>query len=107
MHFKKMENRQRNRWYDLHRWTMRSKQQIHDHPLCAKCLERGRVTAAEVADHIIPHKDDYELFWFGSLQSLCHPCHNITKKQEEIHGYSREIGVNGWPIDPLHPANKR
>jgi 5-methylcytosine-specific restriction endonuclease McrA len=101
-----MEKRQHNRWYDLHRWTKRSQQQLHDHPLCAICLKRGRVTPAEVADHVIPHKNNYEMFWWGDLQSLCSSCHSSTKRQEEIHGYSREIGMNGWPVDPDHPANK-
>jgi len=98
--------RERNRWYDLHRWTKRSQQQLHDHPLCVKCLARGNVVAAQVADHVIPHRDDYYLFWFGELQSLCHTCHNTVKRAEETSGFSREIGVNGWPIDPEHPANK-
>jgi 5-methylcytosine-specific restriction endonuclease McrA len=98
--------RERNRWYDLHRWTKRSREQLHDHPLCLKCLLKGKVIAAEVADHVIPHKDSYELFWFGDLQSLCASCHNSVKQQEEKSGYSREIGLNGWPVDPEHPANK-
>ena len=33
--------RERNRWYDLHRWTKRSQQQLREHPLCVKCLHRG------------------------------------------------------------------
>lgn len=29
---------------------------IRAHPLCVMCQEQGRVTAATVVDHIIPHK---------------------------------------------------
>lgn len=29
---------------------------LRTHPLCAMCHEQGRVTAATVVDHIIPHK---------------------------------------------------
>jgi hypothetical protein len=23
-----------------------------------------------------------------------------------MYGYQRDVGVDGWPIDPNHPANK-
>ncbi|MFW8092273.1 HNH endonuclease, partial [Klebsiella pneumoniae] len=29
---------------------------LRAHPLCIMCQEQGRVTAATVVDHIIPHK---------------------------------------------------
>lgn len=29
---------------------------LRSHPLCVMCHEQGRVTAATVVDHIIPHK---------------------------------------------------
>jgi hypothetical protein len=66
-------------------------------------LLKGKVIAAEVADHVIPHRDSYELFWFGELQSLCKNCHDSVKQQEEISGFNREIGVDGFPVDPHHP----
>jgi 5-methylcytosine-specific restriction enzyme A len=97
----------RIRWYDQYRWTKRSRQQLREHPLCKKCLDRGWVAPAEVADHVVPHKGDYQSFWFGDLQSLCRNCHESVKKQEEGRGYSTEIGIDGWPTDPAHPANKR
>jgi 5-methylcytosine-specific restriction enzyme A len=70
------------------------------------CLAHGRVTRATVADHVIAHKGNYDLFWHGKLQSLCTIHHNSTKKQIETIGYSRHIGTDGWPTDPNHPANK-
>jgi hypothetical protein len=33
-------------------------------------LNENRVSAATIADHVIPHKGDYRLFWEGTLQSL-------------------------------------
>jgi hypothetical protein len=24
----------------------------------------------------------------------------------ELNGYAPDVGLNGWPIDPLHPANR-
>jgi 5-methylcytosine-specific restriction endonuclease McrA len=34
------------------------------------------VTAANVVDHVTPHKGDWTDFITGELQSLCEPCHN-------------------------------
>ena len=93
------------RMYGLERWRKRSKRQLREHPLCAKCLAKGLVVAAKIADHVVPHKGDPTLFWEGDLQSLCARCHNSTKALEEFHGYSSDIDADGWPTDPAHPAN--
>jgi 5-methylcytosine-specific restriction protein A len=93
-------------WYGTKRWQIRRSQQLRDHPLCALCLEQHRVTAATVADHITPHRGDYNLFWHGPLQSLCENCHSRFKQHVEIRGYSNAVDVHGRPIDPNHPANK-
>jgi hypothetical protein len=69
------------------------------------CLERKVVAPATVADHVTPHNGDHQLFYFGELQSLCAHCHNHRKKRLETHGYLLDIGTDGWPIDPRHPAN--
>ena len=46
-------------------------------PLCAGCKAEGRVEAAAVVDHIIPHKGNQELFWdMENWQGLCRPCHS-------------------------------
>ena len=34
-------------------------------------------------------------------------CHNVTKKQEEIRGYSKEIGIDGYPVDLQHPFHNK
>lgn len=70
------------------------------------CLARNVLTPASVADHIEPHRGDVTAFWFGELQSLCENCHNQRKRREELHGYQQDVGDDGWPIDPRHPANK-
>lgn len=91
-------------WYDKKRWLDKARMQLRTYPLCAFCLDRGKVVPAEVADHITPHRGNYQLFWFGRLQSLCASCHNKTKKNIEDHGYDTEIGEDGWPIDRKHPV---
>lgn len=92
-------------WYDSARWRKISRQQKAEHPLCEMCLAKGAVIAAEVADHVVPHRGDYQLFWFGDLQSLCWSCHSREKQQMEVRGYTNNIGLDGWPTDPKNPAN--
>jgi 5-methylcytosine-specific restriction protein A len=72
------------------------------------CFEEGRIQAASVVDHIIPHKGDLVRFSsYVNTQSLCKLCHDSTKQIIEKRGYSTKIGSDGWPIDPKHPANKK
>jgi 5-methylcytosine-specific restriction endonuclease McrA len=100
---------QTGRWHHLYntrRWQHRAKLQLTEFPLCAMCLARKVIIPATVADHITPHKGDHQSFYWGELQSLCQHCHSSRKKQQETHGYQRDIGADGWPTDPNHPANK-
>ena len=92
--------------YNTRRWQRRARLQLIEFPLCAMCLAREVVTPAVLADHITPHQGDHQLFYFGELQSLCQHCHSSRKKQQETYGYQRDVGVDGWPIDPNHPANR-
>jgi 5-methylcytosine-specific restriction enzyme A len=96
------------RWYSLERWRKRSRAQLQAEPLCRMCQERGMPTAATVADHIEPHRGDWNKFWLGKLQSLCAGCHERGKKWVENRGYDpRPTDENGWPLDPRHPVNAR
>jgi hypothetical protein len=74
-------------------------------PTCRYCRQQGRLCAATVADHVIPHRGDETLFWEGELQSLCAPCHNGAKQQLETTGRLRGSAVDGMPLDPGHHWN--
>lgn len=65
----------------------------------------GVARIATIADHVEPHKWNANKFWCGPLQSLCGPHHSGSKQYLEIHGFTRDIGPDGWPIDPNHPVN--
>lgn len=63
------------------------------------CEREGRITAAKVVDHIIPHKGDQTLFWDkANWQSLCAPHHNRDKQREERGSLVVTIGADGWPV---------
>ena len=57
---------------------------LADHPLCVACSKQGLVNAAQVVDHIIPHKGDSDLFWDDrNWQALCKRCHDSKTAQED------------------------
>jgi 5-methylcytosine-specific restriction enzyme A len=92
--------------YDTKRWQNLRAHQLQIEPLCRMCAAQGRTTPASVADHVERHGHDVNKFWLGKLQSLCRDCHNISKQFAEHHGYSKDIGPDGFPIDPAHPFNR-
>ena len=90
-------------WYQSTRWRKRRAHQLQSHPFCTICAAQGREgVVAAVADHVTPHRGSWDAFVLGPLQSLCKSCHD-HKRHAEIHGYSRDIGIDGLPIDKRHP----
>jgi 5-methylcytosine-specific restriction protein A len=96
----------RKTWYGLALWKERRRHQLQIEPLCAICLAEDRITGATIADHFPPHGGDYNVFVLGPLRSLCAPCHDALQGFKHK-GYSCEIGVDGYPIDPAHPFNRQ
>jgi len=80
--------------YNTTRWKVRRQQQLEHYPLCRFCLEKGIVTPATVADHVVRHSGDVVKFE-GELQSLCDRCHNNSKKKYEL-GIAAKVGIDGW-----------
>ena len=94
-------------WYGLWRWKKRKAHQLREHPLCAACLAKGRVTPAAIADHEPAHDGVWNAFCLGPLQSLCDACHE--RKHGRLgftEGASRAVDESGFPVDPRHPFNK-
>ena len=67
-----------------HKWRKARLGHLKKNPLCVECLKLGRVTAATVVDHKVPHKGDMKLFWDKTnWQSMCENCHNIKTAKED------------------------
>ena len=87
---------------DLPEWREREKRQLEERPLCHWCLAAGRIAVATIADRV-PYG-----YYDGSsmMQSLCRDCH-AHKWSPNEDGYQHDIGLDGMPIDPRHPWNRK
>lgn len=80
---------------------------LRQHPLCQRCMAKGIVTAATVVNHVVPHKGNLQRFFDqGNWEAICAPHHDRDAQSEERRGYSTEVGLDGFPTDPKHPANR-
>ncbi len=71
------------RGYDA-RWRRARRMFLARYPLCKECQAEGKTVAAEVVDHIVPHKGDYSLFWDEkNWQPLCKRHHDIKTVKED------------------------
>jgi 5-methylcytosine-specific restriction protein A len=98
-----------SRWHKLYateHGRRLARAQITREPLCWACLARGKVEPATCADHITPHAGNVNAFFLSLLQSLCRACHAL-KTARETRGYSKQIGLDGLPVDPAHPVYGR
>lgn len=77
--------KQNAKLYNQAVWQKIRARQLSQHPLCARCMANGRVTAAEHVDHVFPHRRDPSKFVLNLFQSLCHSCHT-EKGQDERQG---------------------
>ena len=83
-------------------WQKARARFLQAHPLCVMCqdMKPSRVTAAEVVDHIIPHKGDQTLFWDeANWQPLCKQCHDSVKQREEHGRPVVAYDLDGYPIE--------
>jgi 5-methylcytosine-specific restriction protein A len=66
------------------RWRTARSRFLKVNPLCVRCKEMGKLTKANVVDHIKPHRGDKILFWDESnWQSLCKSCHDTKTMTDD------------------------
>ena len=71
-------------------WTKARNAYLKDNPLCVYCGQDGRITAANVVNHKIPHKGDQDLFWNEeNWESLCKRHHDSDAQMAEKSGRVR------------------
>lgn len=85
--------------YNTTQWQRLRALQLTNEPCCRYCGQAGRVTPANVVDHIVPVRDDRErAFDPSNLQSLCASCHSGAKQREEQAGAARGCDTDGIPL---------
>ena len=66
-----------NAMYQTTYWRSIRQRQLSLHPLCAACMEKGRVASALHVDHVFPWSYiGKDAFFNNIFQTLCTPCHS-------------------------------
>ena len=62
-------------FYHSHEWKKKRANFLIEHPFCIECWKQGRLTKAQIVDHIQPISMGGALLDDENLQSLCPSCH--------------------------------
>ena len=80
----------RAKLYGTKKWLKLRKTYLMEHPLCEKCLAKGKVVPAEDIHHIKSpfNYDDMSVNWnlgldYNNLQALCKECHIEEHKSQK------------------------
>lgn len=88
-----------NAMYQTPYWRTIRQRQLSMHPLCASCMESGRVTSAHHVDHVFPWTVIGESAFYNNIfQSLCPSCHS-QKTWYEQRGIIKHYGHNDYIIE--------
>jgi len=72
------------RWRRFRAWY------LGKHPLCEQCEREGRLTPADMVDHVIEIKDGGNLTSEENAMSLCWKCHAVKTAEAKNHRKSNE-----------------
>lgn len=68
-------NAKHDPFYDTPQWRATRKMVLEEEPLCRMCMKEGKITAAQMVDHIKPRSKGGADFERSNLQPLCNKCH--------------------------------
>ncbi|WP_227002045.1 HNH endonuclease signature motif containing protein [Pediococcus damnosus] len=72
-------------FYHSTAWKKLSYQYKLANPMCEACLKRGIIRQADIADHVVPIKQDWtKRLDYSNLESLCQYCHNDKTESEQL-----------------------
>lgn len=75
-------------------------QLLAQEPLCRMCAAKGRVTAATIADHIVPIAKGGAVHDITNMQPVCEDCHDTkTRADNGWRAPRKRIALDGWPVD--------
>ena len=103
--------------YKDQRWCgpngIRKRALLRDLYTCQRCgcvvIEGSRHhPRAAVVNHKTPHRGDTALFFdVRNTETVCKADHDALIQKEEARGYTIGSDIDGRPVDPLHPWNRR
>lgn len=56
---------------------------LEQQPMCEECERRGRLTPAQMVDHLVPINKGGAPLDMDNLQSLCNACHARKSAQDK------------------------
>lgn len=72
------------------------KELLEREPLCRECRKHGRITAATIADHIVPLSKGGKTE-ASNYQALCRDCSDKKTLTDAGKRHRPRISVSGWP----------
>jgi 5-methylcytosine-specific restriction protein A len=75
---------------------------LRQEPLCRLCQQKNppRVTAATIADHVVPIAKGGAIHDLSNMQPVCAACHD--EKTRADNGWRKPkpvTGLDGWPVE--------
>lgn len=70
-------------FYNTQAWKDLRQRRLIENPLCKRCEQKGKLTAAKIVDHIEPIEIHPELaLVYNNTQSLCLFCHTLKTNED-------------------------
>jgi 5-methylcytosine-specific restriction protein A len=79
--------------YNSRRWRKHRKVYLTIYPLCVECEKEGKITIADVLDHIKTIANGGDIWGYDNVQGVCHSHHN-KKSGREAHAPKGVGGAN-------------
>ncbi|SOD78985.1 HNH endonuclease [Spirosoma fluviale] len=73
-------------FYRMAPWRKLRARVLENSPLCVHCLEKNRLTPAQMVDHIKPIRLGGEPLDETNLMPLCNHCHQVKRGKERHQG---------------------
>jgi 5-methylcytosine-specific restriction enzyme A len=84
--------------YNSTAWRRFRRVFLADHPLCVECGALGRVTAANVVDHVVAIRDGGAIWDEANLQPLCATHHDAKSGRELMARRAKTAKPDQTPI---------
>lgn len=72
-----------SRFYQSTAWRKLRAVKLEQQPMCEECERNGKITPAQMVDHIVPINRGGASLDIENLQSLCNACHNRKSAKDK------------------------